>query len=311
MKKDKIKIIKKSILFIIIMSLIIININCLYLKTIENQKQVYKSQNEYLKLNNIKYVFFGDSHTRNSINPKFINNTFNFGTGDEDYVETYYKFKKIIEENKNIKITFFEIDPHTFSDKLRNNNKLFAQTRYWSQYLSLKEIKEFNKKSYSTLYIEKYLPVIGNGKDFLNILIVKPTPLIKGWTNSTKTYDRSTLLAQRRYDILFNKNPKIDDLSFEYFLKTIKLANDNNISVVLIKYPLSKEFYDEMIRRNYPLTDYYTQIIDNITINYTLLDYQKDYFNHPEYFSDPDHLNNIGSMTISESVNEYINNISI
>ena len=33
---------------------------------------------------------------------------------------------------------------------------------------------------------------------------------------------------------------------------------------------------------------------------YALLDYYDDFFDHPEYFGDSDHLNNIGSTVLSK-----------
>lgn len=310
MKKDKIKIIKKSTLLILILICSMTILNQIYILKIENQKQMYLIDQEYEHTDPIKYVFFGDSHTRNSINPTIINQSFNFGTGDEDYIETYYKFKRIIKQ-QDIKTAFFEIDAHTFSNKLRKEEKLFAQTRYWSQYLTLKEIHSLNKKSYFKLIIEKYVPIIGNGKDFISVALSKPTKINKGWTNNSNTYDQDIPLAQRRYDILFNKNPKIEKNSFEYFLKTIELAKDNNISVVIIKYPISKEFNKVLINNNFSLEKYYQNIFNNISIEYELIDYQNKYFNNPEFFSDPDHLNYLGSTVISENINEYINNASI
>ena len=104
----------------------------------------------------------------------------------------------------------------------------------------------------------------------------------------------------------FKSGERIDEMDMEYFLKTLELAESRNISIIFIKYPVTKEYNEYMKERNITRDDYYSEIFTRInsTIeNYTSLDYH-DYFNDSSLFYDPHHLNINGAKLFSEKLHD-------
>ena len=85
MNESKIKFMKRGVVFIIVFLVILIILNNLYINNIELKKTIYRRKIEWqehkqkLFNNTLDYAFFGDSHITDALNPKYINNSFNFG----------------------------------------------------------------------------------------------------------------------------------------------------------------------------------------------------------------------------------------
>ena len=211
MKKDKIKFTKRSMIFIVILLTIISLINYSYIKLIQDKKIIWRIDviyNEYinnLEDKKIDFAFFGDSHAQRGVNPNFINNSFNFAKGGESYVETYYKLKKIIEQDK-IKINniILEIDPHSFSDKIRTQNEIFAEFSFYSNFVPIKEIANLKDISLVSILIRKHFPVFGEGKTLVTSFFkpIEMTPIYLGWEANTQDFSlqNKEQIAQERFD---------------------------------------------------------------------------------------------------------------
>jgi len=301
--------------------LFIILLNQAYISLLLDKKIEYRKVKMYDEFisnpanKNLDYVFFGDSHAENAINPLYIKNSYNFAIGAENYIKSYYKLKKIIKkDNITIKNIVLEVDMQTFSERTVSEGLVFDNLYLYRDYISLNNIKKIRKDdSIYKFWIEENFPVIGNGEEFRFIYFRDLSEIDLGWLNNTGNFSTAEkeISLQRVYDIHYNHKKRIANLTFEYFLKTLELAKENNISIILIKYPQSKEFDGYITERNVTKDDYYDYIfkeVDSMGINYRLLDYYDEYFNHTEYFGDPDHLNYVGSKIFSKKVNDDFKN---
>ncbi|PIN69399.1 hypothetical protein COV93_05700 [Candidatus Woesearchaeota archaeon CG11_big_fil_rev_8_21_14_0_20_43_8] len=101
MKKDKRKILKNGIIFIISIGILILAVQFIYLKLVQEKKIIYRQDltfHEYLNENpdkTIEFAFLGDSHARYGINPTYIPKSFNFASSGENYIKTYYKLGSV------------------------------------------------------------------------------------------------------------------------------------------------------------------------------------------------------------------------
>ena len=311
---DKKKFFLNSVIFLFLIFLIWISLSLFYLHFIEPKKTVYVSWSQWedfkktLPNNTLSYAFFGDSHTKQSIFP--LNDSFNFGSSDERYEETYFKLKKLYEKNITIKNVVFELDSHTFSSF--NKKKLFRNERFYTRFLPLKNISALKKKAYYTSLLEYYLVIPSKGKDFLYFFMNKRlTPIEKGWSNVTLVSSESSLkeLSDKIVAYQFRRNNSIfvDNQTLKYFLKTISLAEDKGANIVFIKYPVSKYYDLSLKKRNLSRESYYNFIFksinDTLKKEYYVLDYYDYYFNlSPKYFADPHHLNSYISLNFSKVV---------
>ena len=324
MKQDKIKFIKKIVFFLILIVALILILNTFYVKTILQKKIIYKQEKSYqnfIKNNSkIDYAFFGSSNVMDGINPEYIPKSFNFATMGGNNVEIYYKLKRITEkDNIQLNTIFLPLDFHSFTAlKEEDGSNLLRDLWLYSDFMSYNEIKEIRRKPILSLWIESIFPIIGNGKDF-SILLTNPelAQVNKGWVqNNCSLLDlNQTEEANNRYKELFKWSEQKNQILLDFFLKTIKLANQKDINIIFIKYPLPNSFYNVLVQNNITNEEYYDSIFnyieENIGQNYSLLDYQKIYFNNLEYFCDSDHLNQFGAEEFSKLIYKDIQNLNL
>ena len=318
MKSHKIKFIKRAMFFLFITLILLFLINAVYVNYILPEKNFYRKeiayQNYISNHSEVKYAFFGDSHPFHAINPKFIPGAFNFGSGTQNYVKTYYLLDRVVNKD-NIKVdnVVLQIDLHTFSSWLVEEPFLFNELELYSKFVPLEDIREIRKNSsIASLWIESNLPVIGKGKEFG--IIFSPlnlSEMYEGWIKNPKDFSQinETIRKERAYEdykVHFQAKERIDNLSLEYFLKTLKLAKENNINVILIEYPMSKEYKDMAEEYNLSDMDYYPKIFNAtesiLGQNYYLLEYQDLFLENPEYLGDTYHVNYKGAEILSKKI---------
>ena len=302
MKEHKIRFIKRMSLFLLILIILILIINTIYTKSliektiVYRQEQIYQQYINSLPESKLDFAFFGDSHTVMAINPRYILNSFNFGVGAENYIATYYKLRKILDENEE---------------------NLFPRLWFYSDFVSYNEIQKIRGSSIISLWIESNFPFIGVGDEF-RFVINKPelANMYLGWVENKGNFSKvenKVESATKDVRYRFGEQERISNISFEYFIKTIELAMENNIHIIFIKYPLTKEHDSVITKKNITKEDYYETIFDGInkTIeNYSVLDYYDLYFNNPEYFGDSDHLNWKGAEVFSKRLSHDLNSFN-
>lgn len=308
---------KKGTVFIIISIIILTLLNAVYIKEVEKDKVAFRKEAEWQNYRNnffngtIDYAFFGDSHTRESINPIYINNSFNFASAGEDYTETYYKIIKLLKkDNITVKNIVLEIDIQTFSDKMRTDENLFREMRYYSQFVDIKSLSVLKKENPLSLFIQSNIPVLGMGEEIMSHFLSpkKLTEIRMGWVNYTTDFSKinKTQSASLLYAKQFSETPVLfENRSFSHFKKILLLAEKENITIILIIYPISYEYDQELIKNNISIDDYYRNLfaeINKTVLKYEVLDYYAVFFHNDTYFGDSDHLNYKGADIFSQKV---------
>ena len=315
-EKEKLNNMVKTIFFLLVFFSIVLVLNKMHLKyTLENQPLLRKEAmyQEYivsLPKKEINYAFFGDSKTDYAINPEYIKSSYNFSSREENYVKTYFKFKKIIEIDKiKINNAIFEIDMHTFSTNWAMENNLFDELYYYSKFTPISEISSIKKESMPSVWIEATFPSFGRGVDFKHIW-QKPdlTEIHLGWTKNTdnlSTPDKNKDTVAT-YNDHFGGAERISPVTFDYFGKSLKLAKENAINIFLIMYPISPEYDKELTKHGITRDEYYQAIFDKTTSilgkDFVVLDYHDLFWNQEEYLADTSHLNYIGAEVFSKKV---------
>jgi hypothetical protein len=318
----KIKIFRNLIIFIIIVGIILFTLNFLYYRYVIEKSNLYKIEHNYIDIikepqgKNFNAIFFGDSHTNQGANPKFINNSFNFGYIVKNYILYYYLLKDITErDNVTVNYLFLEYDPTSFSGRFYRGVFLIDYFWYWKNYMTYQQISDISGKDFIDVYLTSNFPIIGSGKDFSNIILrEKNRQPFRGYSTCVLNFSE-TNKKQESIDyfntVFRGENVSISPIGIDYFIKIIELAKQHNIKVVLIKYPHSKEFIDVLAQNNLSVKDYYAslgKILDQRVNNkdYTILDYQNLYFNNSDYLCDPTHVNEKGAEDISIKINQFI-----
>ena len=312
-EKTKIRIVKIAV-YIGVLLAIILAANYAYWKVSIERSEEYRqemSYQDYLSSSNrhLDYVFLGDSHLMLGLSPKIIKNSFNFGTVGENYIITYYKLQRVLEQDKvQVDVVVLALDPQSFSSLFVGKDYQFPHAWLSSRYVPLKDIAGFRKESLAMAYWDSRFPFMGNGQLFMGDLFVKKYfhQEYRGWFNYSNDFSNANKeeYAHRKYVQFYEGQEQLTDISLEYFLKTVLLAQSHNSTVVLVKFPHSQEYQDEIESHKLDTEAYYDAVFremnKTVAKPYYFLDYYSLFFGKPNYLKDPDHVNYKGADILSK-----------
>ncbi|MFH1120811.1 MAG: hypothetical protein V1775_13390 [Bacteroidota bacterium] len=252
----------------------------------------------------LKFLALGNSH--NCINTYILKNSFNYGSPSENYIQSYYKLKHILEKiGKKPEYIILQADISTYGPKIADR---YEYNSYWINYIDYPELARIKgDRTILTKWLEgKFFSYTGNYKDVqLSILYrmkIRTLEMHNGYRphrdykNFADEPDKRKL-AWDKANLFLTKGVYLDNSIKVYFEKILQLCQTSKVRVILVRYPMTKEFNDEEMKI-VPVDKLFSEI-ETIASGYPvyagLFDYHCIFFNHPEYFFDPDHLNIKGS----------------
>ena len=265
-----------------------------------------------------RFLIVGDSHILFSVNPDYFHNSFNYAGGNENYIQTYYKLKDIVEKQKKIpEFILLPIDPSSFC---AFRSERFINDAYWIRYVNFIEVSR-EKRNYHYLYryfMARFASYAGNYAylyNFINPLSSYFNSEHSGFVPRHDNFklDRNKEKSARHQALLYLGDHKYFDHDMEvYFCRMMDLCKNHGIGVFLVRIPLS-EAYFRNIKKLVPVNDLY-QKVDSLTKSYPnvheIWKFQKAYFGHPDYFSNPDHMNVKGAKRFSIALYKEILSIT-
>lgn len=248
----------------------------------------------------MKYLTLGNSH--NCINTHILDSSFNYGSPSENFIQSYYKLKHILEETgQKPRNLILQADVSSFGPVIANR---FEYNSYWIHYIDYFELARIKgNRDVMVKWMEgKFMSYAGNYKDIqLSIFYrikVKTLEIYNGYRphrdyrNFANDPDRQRT-AWNKAKLILSPDTYLDPSIAVYFEKIIQLCQEYRINVMLIRIPMSREFYEEE-SRIVPIDKLYAEV-EKIAGRYPVydrtLDYHDLFFDHPEYYFDPDHLN--------------------
>ncbi|WP_223701219.1 DUF1574 family protein [Sutcliffiella deserti] len=260
----------------------------------------------------ITIIGLGDSHVGNDLYLR--ENGFNLGRGGDTTPIMYFKLKWLIENDVNVEHLLLQMDYHIFSyyrtqpgNHVKNYYHIIDEPvdSELGDYPSANTFFGDNFIFYSLLDV--YSPIIH--KTFLNYLkgdFTKPDVSYNGqlstdydWTVLDEE-DRIASAESRTAGTLYNQY-LISEKLVHYYEKIIELAQQNNIKVTLIRYPLANEYLDLV---NEEVETEFNELLSRIENKYNLktLDYRYIFQEKQNYFIDQDHLNNTGAKELGKVI---------
>lgn len=303
MPQDKKQFYIHAAIFSVLFVSIFLCVNFVYInRYILDNTEAYVDE-EVFRVEDLKVLFLGDSRPATSIIPEYIPGSYNYCFEGENYSQFYFRARRVVGQ-KELETIVLPLDIHSFSDYRSNP---YNNVVYWLDFASPEELSDLTGKPRSLLMIKKYAPFIGSGRDFAAFKLGKQGAnrrLADGWKylgdKSRAKDDNKEFAAHNRVGEHFKHYPEVinKDL-FAYYLKTIELARENGIELVLVKYPVSRDYLVEAAKLGVAPEEIYEYARDN-TPDYgdlTVLDYRDIY--NDEYFFNSDHLNTKGAETFS------------
>ena len=245
-------------------------------------------------------LILGHSHSAFAYNDKYINNTLNLSELGEAYIYTYFKSKKIIESNPQIKRVYIEF----------TNNQIYKKdmnTWMWGDAQLQYRIKRYgvilDKEALQILYDKNATGLINAfSKSLFDNLVRffydnKDIVLHGGmgrYTPSVKILKETSPNKKRKH------LKDISEYNIVYLQKIIKYCQDRNIQVCLVRSPMHKNF-DISFSENKFKTILHTKFKNVVWLD------NKNFPLSDKSFQDLEHLNSSGSKIYSQYFNNQIN----
>lgn len=262
-----------------------------------------KNGNYYSIGSDLSYIILGDSHPESAFNDSLIDGFKNIAQGGEAYFYTYYKIKKIINSNSNIKTVFIDISTSQLSTAV--NEWIWGDDQILRQYPKYSPIIDYN--GFILLLSHNSSAVLKSQSVSLknNIKFIRE----KGNKNFIEEMDWGgyVSLIRDKTDSLINAIPLnnivdkfvVSSVNLEYLIKTITFCKKNGVKVFLIRSPLHARYSGLAHEKQFNaiLRDKFAAI--------EFLDF-RDYPLQNSEFGDLEHLNYLGAKRFSIFFNKLI-----
>jgi hypothetical protein len=296
--------------------------NHIYISNILSYSILFRGEKHfYSKMPDTKILIAGDSHPRADVFHGIIDNSYIFANSAESIIQTYYHLYYLLEKEKmEIELVILPIDLHSFSS-FRSDR--FENTGYYKKYINYFElgiIKEDLLRYLNIRLLGEFLYIGGIGNTE-NVLLVKTgaKQLERIYDGHYAGNDDYALSTNKKYDaeIRATRHLKgfdvIDDDMVYFFFRTIDLLISNDVKIVLVRYPITTQYFSEA-GEFMDIDSYYKKIsilMKEKDYDIPLLDYHDLFWDNMHLFNDADHLNNKGAKIFTYILEDDLINLGM
>ena len=289
------KFIKRLLLFsTIIIGFVLIDV-CL-------QKTLLFRDEDMKLAKNIHTLILGHSHTANSCNTKYIKNSINLASPGEAYIYTYFKAKKVIETNPQIKKVYVEFTNNQIDKHM--DNWIWDDTHLQYNFISYGVLMDYD--ALSLLYKKNpsgFVTAFSKGL-FNNLLKMIPSKKRKiqygsmgGFKTNNQIFINTKVPKNKK---MTSSNYGISESNIYYLEQIVKYCKQRKIEVILVRSPMHKT-YDVSFSENE-----YNKILSKKFKDIKFID-NKDFPIPYNGFHDIEHLNSTGAKFYSQYFNKLVN----
>lgn len=194
----------------------------------------------------ISKLIMGDSQAECSYNDLFIKNTLNIADSGESYFYTYFKLKKILEDNQQISKIYLEFSNnkmfHNEEEKILTGNYV-SRFEHYASFIPMKEHFFLLKKSGKS-FLRPFLRTLNrnlthlmklensyNNRKFGGYLKLENSKV--DYINKHKD-SLSKFFSKRNF---FNVDNYKNTYTYKYLQKTIQLCQQKKIKIILMRSP--------------------------------------------------------------------------
>lgn len=262
------------------------------------QKNYYKEY-QFKPSTKFKSFILSDSHAKCLKNYGEPYAIYNFAAGSESVLDMNRKLKYLIANDFEIKTIYFSVDDHILSPhRIKYGN--LDRSIYYANVLEFKTYYQYllNK------FLKYYVPIFHTKVRLVlkSLLFSKLKGLLfesqediktNVWINLTD--GKRKKLATERFKTQFSYK-KSSEILTNSFLEIINICKARKISLIGVKFPLSRNLIEVLGNSNYGA--------DSILLanGFPVLDHKLDFVDKDEYFYDSDHLNSNGGKVLSHKL---------
>jgi hypothetical protein len=289
------KFIKRLLLFLtIIIGFVFIDV-CL-------QKTLLFRDEDMKLAKNIHTLILGHSHTANSCNTKYIKNSINLASSGEAYIYTYFKAKKVIETNPQIKKVYVEFTNNQIDKHM--DNWIWDDTHLQYNFISYGVLMDYD--ALSLLYKKNpsgFVTAFSKGL-FNNLLKMVPSKKRKiqygsmgGFKTNNQIFINTKVPKNKK---MTSSNYEISESNIYYLEQIVKYCKQRKIEVILVRSPMHKTYDVSFSEKEH------NKILSKKFKDIKFID-NKDFPIPDNGFQDIEHLNSIGAKFYSQYFNKLVN----
>ena len=250
-------------------------------------------------------LILGHSHPANAYDTHFIKNTINMGTAGEAYMYTYFKAKKVIDNNPQIKKIFVEFTNNQIEKGMDNwiwdDVHLQYRIKECWVLLDIEALQLLYNKNPTGLINAFSKSLFDNlGHLFISKKTIKKREGIHKIGATDEISINNKQLSKLKSSKNINYDLEISDYNILYLQKIVKYCQDKHIEVCLIRSPMHKNYDVSFTEHKFK------QILRTKFKNVEWLD-NKDFPIPDKGFYDSEHLNSYGAKIYSQYFNKQIN----
>ncbi len=281
-------------------------ISCILVILVLGIASLYRTidKGNYYTLNK-KYdnLIFGHSHTECAFNDSLINNTLNLSNSGESLFYTYFKVKKIVQNNKvkNVFVSFTNNYIEYTGDTVEIWKEHYLDKWYtkYGAYMDHEDVAILLKNNPRGLLNVQSI----TAKKYLTFLIKNKKNIIEDLTWGAYRYSkRAKLDSLLKINEVKNKitSFRYSKYGLLYLDKIIKLCKENKVNVYLVRCPV----HSSWDRSNEP---YFQKMVHGRYSQVPFLDFKNFPLPISDY-GDRSHLNYLGAKKFSLFFNNLLEN---
>lgn len=235
----------------------------------------------------INNIFIGDSHVQLSINDNILSNTANFAINSESTYFSYYKLKKILSENSNIKKIYLGFSYHNISS-------------YYDEFIYGKRAQDILPRYFDLLPFREKLRCMPLKVSvfYRNYINIKKNGINHGYDNKFISTSAIKKHMIKRVNTQFFTDSgdvlSFSEINIQYLKKIKDLVRTEDIELIILKVPVHP-YYSKLIPNEY------IEKFNNLMLEHQLvtLDFNSIVLDDSCFIPDGDHVSLKGADILS------------
>ncbi len=313
----------KAFLFVVLFLVISHFVNSLYKDVVLSNSLGFRTERQFQAAKqDARILAIGDSHIKYSVHAEYLEDSFVVANSAENYIQTYYKLNSYFEdESQDVALIIMPIELHSFSSYGKDR---FETIEFWEKYIEYYQLALRNNDlpRLFSFWSQGEFAYVGGFSEAMDLVRIQlgeqpKTKLINGYqpkNGNFGEFGKREELAALRADYHFKGSDPLDPELLDYFFKMLDLGRENNIQVVLVRFPVTPEYYSSAMKIP-ALEGHYEKLDSLLALNgYSttpILDYHDVFWEGQDYFSDPDHLNEQGAIVITKMLKNDLEELNL
>lgn len=282
-----------------------------------DQNKRYRLEEEFTQLTDtLNFLFIGNSHVNRGLEPDSIPKSWSFHGPTETAPYFYYRMKRVVQEMPQA--AHYYVFPGEAGLAAFNPQPLMFMGDFWKDYFDFTELAQHTNQPFFYYGMGLKLKLFPYHQFpaaimFLSDLQRERRNYKKYLKDTWADYDQ--FMKDTILNYMLDRHELIDALSTEtglaYIHKMIDFAQEENVRLIFVKWPLQSVYIEEAKKRNF-FTPKIEGTVDSLlkhSPQVRLIDFENAFDGNDTLFMDPHHLSKVGKARFSVMLRDTLSAI--